>query len=125
MEQRIQLNKLLHFGKSMALSILVSVVLLLHPAQAQNTAPRSPTLEIGTHELSRPARPWEFLDAVGKHAALLGNEAGRFEAWIYPLKLFRDFDLTFVLNNRRIPAASLVRTITMHPEGPTLTFSSD
>ena len=82
-------------------------------------------VDIGPHELSRPARPWEFLDAVGKHAGLLGNEGGRFEAWVYPLKLFRDFDLTFVLNNRRIPAASLVRTVTMHPEGPTLTFSSD
>src|SRR4029077_12582507 len=54
-----------------------------------------------------------------------GNESGRFEAWVYPLKLFRDFDLTFILNDRRISAASLVRTITMRPEGPTLTFSSD
>ena len=82
-------------------------------------------VQIGTHELSRPARPWEFLDAVGKRAGLFGNEGGRFEAWVYPLKLFRDFDLTFALGDRRIPAASLVRTVTMRPEGPTLTFSSD
>jgi len=82
-------------------------------------------VEIGTHELSRPARPWEFLDAVGKHAGLFGNEAGRFEAWVYPLKIFRDFDVTFVLDDRRIPASSLVRHLVMRPEGPTLTFSSD
>ncbi|PYY15795.1 MAG: hypothetical protein DMG61_06180 [Acidobacteria bacterium] len=94
---------------------------LVLPACAENRD----AVQIGTHQLSRPARPWEFLDAVGKHAGLLGNESGRFEAWIYPLKLFRDFDVTFVLNNGRIPAASLVRTVTMRPEGPTLTYSSD
>lgn len=82
-------------------------------------------IHIGHHELSRPARPWEFLDAVGKHAGLLGTEAGRFEAWVYPLKIFRDFDVTFVLPNRRIPASALVRRLTMHPEGPMLTFASD
>ncbi len=85
----------------------------------------APGLQIGSHELSRPARPWEFLDAVGKHSALLGNERGRFEAWVYPIKIFRDFDVTFILGDRRIPASSLVRTLVMHPEGPTLTFASD
>ncbi len=80
---------------------------------------------IGSHELSRPARPWEFLDAVGKHSGLLGNEGGRFEAWVYPIKIFRDFDVTFVLGDRRIPASSLVRRLVMRPEGPTLTFASD
>ena len=85
----------------------------------------SSLVQIGSHELSRPARPWEFLDAVGRHSCLLGNESGRFEAWVYPIKIFRDFDLTFVLGDRRIPASSLVRTLAMHPEGPTLTFASD
>src|SRR5579884_3964376 len=84
-----------------------------------------PRVEIGTHELSRPARRWEFLDAVGKHSGLLGNESGRFEAWVYPIKIFRDFDVTFVLGDRRIPASSLVRRLVMHPEGPTLTFAYD
>ena len=82
-------------------------------------------IEIRDRELSRPARSWEFLDAVGKHSGLLGNESGRFEVWVYPLKIFRDFDLTFVTSDRRIPAASLVRRLTMRPEGPTLTFASD
>ena len=94
---------------------------LLLPACAQNRDP----VQIGTHELSRPARPWEFLDAIGQHAGLFGNEAGRFEAWVYPLKIFRDFDVTFALDDRRIPASSLVRHLVMRPQGPTLTFSSD
>ena len=85
----------------------------------------TPDILIGSHELSRPARPWEFLDAVGKHSGLLGNESGRFEAWVYPIKIFRDFDVTFVLGDRRIPGSSLVRRLVMRPEGPTLTFASD
>src|SRR5690348_2665265 len=71
----------------------------------------SDPIQIRAHELLRPARPWEFLDAVGKHSAILGNESGLFEAWVYPIKLFRDFDLTFVAGDRRIPAASLVRQL--------------
>ena len=85
----------------------------------------SDQVQIGKHELSRPAHPWEFLDAVGKHSGLLGNESGRMEAWVYPIKLFRDFDVTFIVGNQRIPAASLVRGLVVNPEGPTLTFASD
>jgi len=85
----------------------------------------SETIEIRNHELLRPARPWEFLDAVGKHSGILGNESGRFEAWVYPIKLFRDFDVTFIVGDRRIPAASLVRQLVMRPQGPTLIFASD
>jgi len=46
-------------------------------------------------ELSRPIRPWEFLPVTGTRAALFGNESGQMEAWIYPLKLLRDFRLVF------------------------------
>lgn len=83
------------------------------------------SIEIEDHSLSRPARPWEFLDAVGKRAGIFGNESGGFEAWVYPLKLLRDFDVRFVLGDRTLPASALVRTLVERPEGPTLTFASD
>ncbi len=54
-------------------------------------------------ELSRTVRTWEFLPVVGTRAGLFGNETGRFEAWVYPLKIFRDFHLTF---HRRRPRAA-------------------
>jgi GH15 family glucan-1,4-alpha-glucosidase len=92
---------------------------------AQQASWSQQATQTGIRELSRPARPWEFLDAVGKHSALLGNEAGRFEAWVYPLKILREFDLQFILSDRTVPASSFVRRVTMRPEGPTLTFSSD
>jgi len=46
-------------------------------------------------ELTRTIRTWEFLPVVGTRAGLFGNETGRLEAWVYPLKIFREFQLTF------------------------------
>jgi glycogen debranching enzyme len=76
-------------------------------------------------ELSRPVRTWEFLPVVGKRAALFGNETGRFEAWVYPLKIFRDFHLTFHVDGRALPAESLARTLTVRPESATLMYVGD
>jgi glycogen debranching enzyme len=107
-----------------AIRVWFCFFLLAACASAQNDSGYD-GVQIGNRELSRPARPWEFLDAVGQRSGLFGNESGRFEAWVYPLKIFRDFDVTFVLGNRHIPASSLVRQLTMRPEGPTLTFAAD
>ena len=76
-------------------------------------------------ELSRPARPWEFLPVVGPRAAMLGNEAGNFEAWVYPLKVLRNFHLQFHLEGRIVPAESLVRTIKVRPESATILYAGD
>ena len=76
-------------------------------------------------ELSRPIRPWEFLSATGQRAALLGNEAGRFEAWVYPLKILRDFHMRFHVGNREIPAEALARTLTVRPESSSILYASD
>src|SRR3989475_7992058 len=64
-------------------------------------------------ELTRTARPWEFLSAVGTRAGLFGNEAGDFEAWVYALKIFRNFRLRFHVDGRVIPAEALIRTVTV------------
>src|ERR1700732_1283900 len=76
-------------------------------------------------ELSRPVRPWEFLCAVGTRAGLLGNEAGRMEAWVYPLKLLRDFRLQFHTEGRILPAESLARTVVTRPESSTIVYTGD
>ena len=76
-------------------------------------------------ELSRAVRPWEFVSATGTRAALFGNEAGRLEAWVYPLKILRDFHLRFHLRSLDIPAEALARTITVHPESTSILYASD
>jgi glycogen debranching enzyme len=76
-------------------------------------------------ELSRPVRPWEFLSAVGTRAGLLGNESGRMEAWVYPLKLLRDFHLQFHTEGRALPAETLARTLITRPESSTIVYTGD
>ena len=76
-------------------------------------------------ELSRTVRTWEFLPVVGTRAGLFGSESGRLEAWVYPLKIFRDFHLTFYVDGRVLPAESLARTLTVRPESATLIYVGD
>lgn len=76
-------------------------------------------------ELSRPIRSWEFLPVVGTRAALFGTETGRFEAWVYPLKLFRNFHFNFLVGGQVLPAESLARTLIVRPESSTIVYSSD
>jgi glycogen debranching enzyme len=76
-------------------------------------------------ELSRPIRSWEFLPVVGQRSALFGHETGHLEAWVYPLKILRDFHLRFRLANRTVPAESLARTLIVRPESATILYGGD
>lgn len=88
---------------------------------------RSQQLQQKPHdlELSRAVRPWEFLPITGTRAALLGNESGRMEAWVYPLKIFRDFHLKFLTEGRVLPAEALARTVSVRPESGTILYAGD
>ncbi len=78
-----------------------------------------------TLELSRPIRSWEFVSAVGTRAGIFGNEQGTLEAWVYPLKILRDFHLRFHINGATLPAESLARTLIVHPESSTIVYTGD
>src|SRR5467141_358635 len=87
---------------------------------SQQTPEPAPRLE-----LSRAVRPWEFLPITGTRAGLLVNECGRMEAWVYPLKIFRDFHLKFHTEGRALPAEALARTVTVRPESATILYAGD
>jgi glycogen debranching enzyme len=76
-------------------------------------------------ELSRAVRPWEFLPLTGTRAGLLGDESGRMEAWVYPLKIFREFHLKFHSQGRVLAAEALARTETVRPESATILYAGD
>lgn len=76
-------------------------------------------------ELTRTVRSWEFLPVVGQRAGLFGNETGNFEAWVYPLKIFRNLHLTFHVGGRALPAESLARTLTVRPESASILYAGD
>ena len=62
---------------------------------------------------------------MGRRAGLFGNEAGNFEAWVYPLKILRDFHLNFLVDGRAVPAEALARTLTVRPESSTILYTGD
>ena len=62
---------------------------------------------------------------MGTRAGLFGNETGRLEAWVYPLKIFREFHLTFHVGDRALPAESLARTLTVRPESASILYVGD
>src|SRR5215467_16328974 len=100
--------------------LLLTLVSFSGTASAQNSA----SLSAENLELKRPVRSWEFVDATGAKAALLGNETGRLEAWVYPLKLFRNFTLRFHGQDQVLSAEEMARELIVRPESTTIVYSS-
>jgi glycogen debranching enzyme len=102
--------------------VATALVLAIWPAvlRSQETQKTQSSME-----LSRTVRPWEFLSATGMRAGLLGNEAGRMEAWVYPLKILREFHLNFHTEGRVLQAEALARTLTVRPESCTILYAGD
>jgi glycogen debranching enzyme len=98
------------------------LVLLVVPLLFLTSSLRGDAQEL---EQSRTARPWEFFCSVGTRAGLFGNESGNLEAWVYPLKILRNFHVRFLTEGRSLPAASLVRTVSVRPESSTIIYSGD
>jgi len=110
----------LRLSRGIAFRVLLPVAVLLGSACLANADGPSPPVE-----LTRPVRPWEFLSSVGQRAGLFGNEAGNFEAWVYPLKVLREFHLRFLVDGRTVPAEALARTLTVRPESSTILYTGD
>src|SRR3989442_7837094 len=73
-------------------------------------------------ELTRTARPWEFLSAVGTRAGLFENAAGNFDASDYPLEIDRYLRLRYHVDARVIADEALSRTHTVRPESCTIHY---
>jgi glycogen debranching enzyme len=104
-------------GNFIPLALLATSLISACLSSAQQPAP--------SLELSRTARTWEFLPVVGTRAGLFGNESGHLEAWVYPLKIFRDFHLIFHVGDRALAAESLARTLTVRPESASILYAGD
>ncbi len=58
-------------------------------------------------------------------AGVFGSEAGSLEAWVYPLKILRNFHLLFHVDGRILAAETLGRTVSVRPESYTVLYASD
>ncbi|MEE8376756.1 MAG: amylo-alpha-1,6-glucosidase [Candidatus Aminicenantaceae bacterium] len=75
--------------------------------------------------LERLALPGTPFDKVGRKFAVLGDESGTFEAWAYPLKILRNFEISFFIGSstRAVKARDIVRYVSVSPEATILTYT--
>jgi glycogen debranching enzyme len=75
--------------------------------------------------LAGAARPSRYMEASGRRAAFLGREDGSFEAWVYPLKVLHDFNLSFRVAAYADPisGASLASSVEVRPESSTVRYA--
>jgi glycogen debranching enzyme len=83
------------------------------------------TLKRSGLELERRTHLGTFFDIVGRKSAVFGYENRSFEAWVYPLKLIDDFNLSFQLQGYplEIHGADTAVSINVRPEATTFTYS--
>jgi GH15 family glucan-1,4-alpha-glucosidase len=116
LSHRTFIVRMRHLSRSPAsLLAFASFFLCAWPAGAQNAS--------GLPQLSRAVSAGQFVSAVGRRAALLGNKEGQFEAWIYPLKILRGLHLRFHVDGRILAAEPLARTVITRPESSTILYS--
>ena len=105
--------------------IIVIWISILSRGWAQDGLIDSFPFESNDIKLQRLAQAGTSFDKVGRNFAVMGFESGRFEAWAYPLKLFRDFEFSFFLKGSTTPirSADIIRSIEVTPARTTLTFT--
>src|SRR5687767_4306177 len=82
-------------------------------------------LEKSRLELERYTRLGTFFDVAGRRSGLFGYENRSLEAWVYPLKILDDFNLSFQLEGYPldIQGADIASSIQVRPEATIFTYS--
>jgi glycogen debranching enzyme len=68
--------------------------------------------------------PNRYFDAIGRKAAVFGKQDGKFEAWLWPIKVLHGFRLEFKLDNmpESVRAENYLQSVTVRPESTTLLY---
>lgn len=76
-------------------------------------------------ELERRTQAGSFFDVLGRRSAVFGYENRTLEAWVYPLKILDDFNLSFQLQGYplEIHGPDIAVSINVRPEATTFTYS--
>ncbi|HWO00336.1 MAG TPA: GH116 family glycosyl hydrolase, partial [Blastocatellia bacterium] len=76
-------------------------------------------------ELERRTQLGSFFDVVGRRSAVFGYENRSLEAWVYPLKILDDFNLSFQLQGYplEIHGPEITVSVNVRPEATTFTYS--
>ena len=106
---------------------ILTLVLLHLPTVLRGQGIPKFDLAAGPLEMTGPANPWRFVNAVGERAGIWGFENGILEGWVYPLKVFHDFSLAFQVEGSPAvyPAEKLIRAVRVHPQSVELQYSAE
>jgi glycogen debranching enzyme len=76
-------------------------------------------------ELERRTQSGSFFDVVGHRAAIFGYEHRPLEAWVYPMKLLDDFELSFRIEGYPLEfrSSDIAVHIDVRPEATIFTYS--
>ncbi|MDQ2976284.1 MAG: GH116 family glycosyl hydrolase [Acidobacteriota bacterium] len=76
-------------------------------------------------ELERRTQAGSFFDVIGHKSAVLGYENRSLEAWVYPLKILDDFELSFRIEGYPLEfcGSDIAVQINARPEATTFTYS--
>jgi glycogen debranching enzyme len=75
--------------------------------------------------LERPSRSGRFYDVTGRRAALFGYEHRQAEAWVYPLKILDQLELSFRVEGYPLEfsGADTLAHVSVRPEATVFTYS--
>ncbi|MBB6145423.1 glycogen debranching enzyme [Silvibacterium bohemicum] len=93
---------------------------------ALNTLPEFPhSSSTGEMALSREAVPSKPFSVIGPRGALLGEQNGRYEAWIFPWKIFSGMRITAAMEGYPVPidVNDHAAEIDVQPDHTTITYS--
>ncbi len=109
-------------GSLLILSFSFATVIKAQPAVA--LTPKF-TLKKSGQQLERHTQVGSFFDVVGRRSAVFGYENRSLEAWVYPIKIFDDFNLSFNLQGYPldIHGPDVAVGITVRPEATIFTYS--
>jgi hypothetical protein len=76
-------------------------------------------------ELERRTQAGSFFDVVGHKSAVFGYEHRQLEAWVYPLKLLDDFELSFRVEGYPLAfrASEMAVQVNVRPEATVFTYT--
>ena len=107
--------------------LFFSLNLFSPAAQAQARRALTPKFSLRKSglELERRTQAGSFFDVVGRKSAVFGYEHRPLEAWVYPMKLLDDFELTFRIEGYPLGfrATETAVRINVRPEATVFTYS--
>ena len=117
-------------GMTFLLPTWIALLAIASPVRAQLRADSTPRgvprfdLEFSDLATSGPTRAGALIADIGARAALVGDETGRIEAWLWPEHVVQDLDMSFTpsASGERIAASSLARSVTARPEATTVVY---